>query len=498
MRDLSLLEAAAQPVATLDALLAEGLAPLRPELCWVAPAGTATPAAVYARAGAAPGRLLLESARPDPASGRYSFLTGDPRALLWHRAGLTYLADPAGAWARAWAGDPFAALQAFASRYLAPAAGAWPTPFPAGLAGFLGYGLRRWIEPTPPRPADGTGLPDALLGLYDSILTFDHLTGQVCATGRPDGAPARWAAALAGAGPDAPPAPPAPLPPDAVCRSHTRGAYEAAVARIRAHIRAGDIYQANLTQHFAVPCAADGWTLYRRLRQANPAPFAAYLPWPGATVVSASPERFLQVARRTVITQPIKGTRPRGADPAEDARLAAALRASAKDRAENVMIVDLLRNDLGRVCTIGSVQVPALLQLESYATVHHLVSTITGQLAPGADCVDLLRACWPGGSITGAPKIRAMEIIATLEPRERGIYCGSIGYLSVTGAMDTSIVIRTLTLAGGVAHLDAGGGVVADSKPAAEYAESLAKAAALLRVLGVDPAALLAHDARMP
>jgi para-aminobenzoate synthetase component 1 len=187
-----------------------------------------------------------------------------------------------------------------------------------------------------------------------------------------------------------------------------------------------------------------------------------------------------------VETRPIKGTRPRGGTPAVDRALATALQNSSKDRAENVMIVDLMRNDLGRVCATGSIHVPQLLALESYPTVHHLVSTVTGELAPGRDAVDLLRACWPGGSITGAPKIRAMSIIADLEPEERGVYCGSIGYWSLDGTMDTNIAIRTLTVAGGKAYLDAGGGIVADSDPAAEYQETLDKAAALLHVLGVD------------
>jgi para-aminobenzoate synthetase component 1 len=232
-----------------------------------------------------------------------------------------------------------------------------------------------------------------------------------------------------------------------------------------------------------MPPGLDAWGLYRRLRARNPAPFAAYLDTGEAQIVSASPERFLELRGRRVETRPIKGTRPRGASPEEDRRLGKELSASGKDRAENVMIVDLLRNDLSRVCRDHSVLTPEICALESFATVHHLVSTVTGELRPGLDAVDLLRATFPGGSITGAPKIRAMEIIAELEPTRRGPYCGAIGWLGADGWMDTSITIRTFAIKDGQVAFQAGGGIVADSEPAAEYEEALAKARALIEAL---------------
>jgi para-aminobenzoate synthetase component 1 len=266
--------------------------------------------------------------------------------------------------------------------------------------------------------------------------------------------------------------------------SFTHRGYLDAVTRVRDYIVAGDIFQANLSQRLEAPLEEDPWHLYRRLREVNPAPFAAYLEFDGVHVASASPERFLQVdPAGHVETRPIKGTRPRGLSPQHDAALSRALWDSEKDRAENLMIVDLLRNDLSRVCRPGTVRVPELFALEGYRTVHHLVSTVVGQLAPGRTAEDLLAAAFPGGSITGAPKVRAMEIIAELEPSRRGIYCGSIGYLSVTGAMDTSIVIRTLVAADGRVTFSVGGGIVADSDPESEYQETLHKARALIAAL---------------
>ncbi len=272
----------------------------------------------------------------------------------------------------------------------------------------------------------------------------------------------------------------------AIRSSFTREAYLKAVERVREYIFAGDIFQANLSQRFETPLFEPPWTLYRRLRECNPAPFAAFLDFPGVAVLSASPERFLRVdADSRVETRPIKGTRPRGVGPEHDAALGQALAESAKDRAENLMIVDLMRNDLSRVCAPGTVRVAELFALEQYATVHHLVSTVVGQLAPGADALDLLRAAFPGGSITGAPKLRAMEIIAELEPSWRGVYCGSIGYWSVTGELDTSIAIRTAVARNGRVYFNAGGGIVADSDPAAEYQETLDKARGLIDALAV-------------
>jgi para-aminobenzoate synthetase component 1 len=270
--------------------------------------------------------------------------------------------------------------------------------------------------------------------------------------------------------------------------SFTHAGYLDAVARVREYIFAGDIFQANLSQRFEAPLGEPPWTLYRRLRARNAAPFAAYLDFPDVTVLSASPERFLSVdVGGHVETRPIKGTRPRGVGPEHDLALGVALAVSAKDQAENLMIVDLMRNDLSRVCAPGTVRVAELFGLEHYATVHHLVSTVVGDLTPGADALDLLRASFPGGSITGAPKVRAMEIITELEPSERGVYCGSIGYWSVTGAFDSSIAIRTAVALGGRVYFSAGGGIVADSDPEQEYRETLDKARGMIDALVKQP-----------
>ncbi|WP_430515688.1 anthranilate synthase component I family protein, partial [Inquilinus limosus] len=266
------------------------------------------------------------------------------------------------------------------------------------------------------------------------------------------------------------------------------------VRRIRDWITAGDIYQANLTQRFLadLPDGLDPFTLHRRLRALSPAPFAAFLDLgEGRWIASASPERFLAVdPAGRVETRPIKGTRPRGVDAAADAVLAVELQASTKDRAENLMIVDLLRNDLSKVCAVGSVRVPALCGLETFPRVHHLVSVVEGRLAPGRGAVDLLRACFPGGSITGAPKIRAMEIIRALEPARRGPYCGSVVHLGFDGSMDSSIIIRTLCGAQGQVAAQAGGGIVYDSDPDAEYDEAMVKVRPLLQALAEPPDAL--------
>jgi para-aminobenzoate synthetase component 1 len=255
--------------------------------------------------------------------------------------------------------------------------------------------------------------------------------------------------------------------------------------RVLDYIDAGDCYQANLTREFHAPCSGDPWTFYRHLHDTNPAPMGAYLEYPFGAVLSSSPERLLVVEGREALTRPIKGTRRRRADPAEDAAAAAELLASAKDRAENVMIVDLLRNDLGKVCETGSVHVRGLCELESFATVHHLVSTVTGRLAAGRDALDALAACFPGGSITGAPKRRAMEIIDELEPHRREVYCGAIGYLAPGGRMDMNIPIRTTLVARGELRFYAGGGIVADSTPGDEFDETETKIAAIRRSVDV-------------
>jgi para-aminobenzoate synthetase component I len=369
-------------------------------------------------------------------------------------------------------------------------------PFQGGLAGYVGYEYGRRLERIPAPRHDDLRLPDVQLGAYDWVVAWDHERGKGWVMVQTDGQMGRWADGrqrlssvmdrLAKAAPPGGREGPGTSP--EIRSGFTRDEYLAAVQRVRQYILAGDVFQANLSQRFEAPCALEPFEFYRRLRDVNPAPFAAYLQGERFAVASASPERFLRVTPDGAVeTRPIKGTRPRGPTPDEDQAQMAELMASEKDRAENVMIVDLLRNDLSKVCLPGSVEVPALCTLESHPTVHHLVSTVTGVLEPGRTALDLLRAAFPGGSVTGAPKVRAMEIIAELEPVARGVYCGAMGYVSATGAMDTSIPIRTATLQGGRAWFHAGGGIVADSDPALEFDETLAKAAGIVHALEPAP-----------
>ncbi len=429
-----------------------------------------------ARFSELPHLLFLDSsAHGTPGGGRYSFLAADPVAL---------------------ARTPEAARALLRPHRRPPLPGL--PPFQGGIAGYLGYDWGAELEHVARPGADRVTpqIPDVLLALYDWVIAWDHLEARawIISTGIGEGEREKgdgWARArigwvrerLAAPPPAAHESPPVPLAPSPVPSSNfSRAEYESAVSRIRDYIAAGDVYQVNLAQRFHAPFRGSPLALYRRLRARNPAPFGAYLEFTGAAITSVSPERLLRLdaTTRAAEARPIKGTRPRGATPAEDAALARALSASEKDRAENIMIVDLLRNDLGKVCRPGSVTVPKLFALESHPTVHHLVSTVTGVLADDRDAFDLLRAAFPGGSVTGAPKIRAMEIIAELERAPRGVYCGAIGYVSLTGAMDFNIPIRTIVLRDGMATFHAGAGIVWDSEPAAEYEETLAKARPML------------------
>ncbi|MCI0783843.1 MAG: aminodeoxychorismate synthase component I [Chloroflexi bacterium] len=335
-----------------------------------------------------------------------------------------------------------------------------------GAAGYLAYDLKRHVERLPETAIDELGLPECHLAFYERIDRFDPRPLSIETDSVPRHSPLDDTA-------DPPPS------------NFTRDAYEAAVTRALDYIAAGDIYQVNLSQRFKVPLSGDTFDAYLCLRQDNPAPFAAFLRLPEADILSASPERFLRLdpLSRRIETRPIKGTRPRGRTPSEDAALAAELLASEKDRAENIMIVDLERNDLGRVAEVGSVRVTELAALETFPGVFHLTSQIVASLREDRDAVDLLLATFPGGSITGAPKIRAMEIIDELEPTARGVYTGAIGYFGFDGSLDLNIAIRTAVVRDGVAHFQAGGGIVADSVPALEYEETLHKASAIRRAL---------------
>jgi para-aminobenzoate synthetase component I len=462
----------------------------------VVPFPYADPVALFETFAEEPFAALLHSGARDGERGRYSYIAADPFLRL--------AADESGVWidGAALDLDPFTALERALDRCALPQ-GESPVPFATGAVGFLSYELGRHLERLPAPKRSPAPFPEMLFGLYDTVLAFDHqdTAAYVLSCGLPETeGPARSARAqaradhmlarLAHASPRRRPA-------DWTARAswtpvQPRAEVEAGIARVIEYIRAGDIFQANLTQAMLAqrPAGLTDYELYLRLLELSPAPFSALLTGEGThAVISASPERFLRLtAEGKVETRPIKGTRPRDPDPARDAANAAALLASPKDRAENLMIVDLMRNDLSRVSRIGSVGVPVLNGLETFASVHHLVSVVESQLRPGIRPVDVLRACFPGGSITGAPKIRAMEIIHELEPLPRGLYCGAIGWIGFDGAMDTSIVIRTLARSGETLIAQAGGGIVADSVPADEYEESMVKIAPLLRAVSGEPA----------
>jgi para-aminobenzoate synthetase component 1 len=421
---------------------------------------------------------------------RYSYLTADPAHIWTSRPADT--------------GDVLRQAADYIAVHRAEPIAGLP-PFQGGVAGFLGYEFGRRLERLPAPRVDDLRLPDAWLGAYDWVVAWDHLEGRTWLIARRgSGAAGQRGSGAAGQSlegriqeivrrmrspaPARRPSPGLVSAPPEFRSGFTRDEYLRAVERVRQYILAGDIFQANLSQRFEASWPGDPFEFYRRLTTVNPAPFAAYFQGDGFAVASASPERFLSVdSAGKVETRPIKGTRRRGETPTEDRRLADELLASDKDRAENVMIVDLLRNDLSKVCKPGSVDVPTLCALESHPTVHHLESIVTGRLEEGRSAADLLRAAFPGGSITGAPKVRAMEILAELEPVARGVYCGTIGWLSVTGAMDTSIAIRTVTLQDGRATFHAGGGIVADSDPTQEYQETLDKAAGIRRAFEDPP-----------
>lgn len=437
-----------------------------------------------ARLRALGGLAFLDSAMPHPSLGRYSWLGADP-------FGRFVISEGCARWnGETMRGAPLEALSGLLRQLGEETVEGLP-PFQGGAIGFFGYEMGRLLErlPEPALPVVGA-VPDADLGFYDVVVAFDHATRRawLVSSGRPEEGrrrteraeerAARFAARLEAETPDAAAGRAPALARDAWASNFDRQAYEAAVARVVEYVLDGDVFQANLAQRFAadLPAGYDPWAFYLKLRRRNAATFCAYLEHDGLAVASSSPERFLRVESGHVETRPIKGTAPRAADPAEDARRAEALLASEKDRAENLMIVDLLRNDLSRTCRPHSVKTPALAELETYAGVHHLVSVVTGELMEKHTALDLLLGAFPGGSITGAPKPRAMEIITELEREARGVYCGAIGCLGFDGFMDTNIAIRTVTFQNGRASFHAGGGITALSEPAAEYQETLDKA----------------------
>ncbi|HOA73149.1 MAG TPA: anthranilate synthase component I family protein [Phycisphaerae bacterium] len=470
--------------------------------------------AVIALAGRRREPAVLDSAAEHPRYGRYTIVTCEPVITYCHRAGD---------------GDPFEAMRGHlaASDMLEPTTATSDLPFAGGWIGYFAYEAGRFIERLPARTRADVGLPLARFALYDSAAVYDHVLGRwsvVAAEIAPAGAGrcdlrarlAWWKDLLRSAldadegketGISGLRARHAGRPPyGPVTHNLSRDEHLRIVQRGRQYIAAGDIFQVNLARRESIPATENPLDLYLRLRRTNPGMYSAFLSWhtpnqsclpsesPGAgvcAVLSSSPELFLDLQGQSVITRPIKGTRPRSADPAVDASLRQELAASPKDRAELAMIVDLERNDLGRVCEFGSVRVQAgdspaaPFELEAHPTVHHLVATVTGRLAPGRDAIDLLRATFPGGSITGAPKVRAMEIIDELEPTERSVYTGAIG-LFAPGRMIMNIAIRTILQARDMLHWYAGGGIVADSDPAAEYDETCAKLLGMRRAVGIE------------
>jgi para-aminobenzoate synthetase component I len=442
------------------------------EIPWIDPVEAAAALADQPRLA------LLDSAMTHERLGRWSYLAASPFGCFKVTSGIASWNDEVLAEA------PMAALRGILARHARPPLAGAP-PFTGGAIGAIAYEAGHLFESFPPSiPAAGKGVRQIDLPFYDRLFAFDMIEQRAFAIA-PDEAGAQALYRQLASRPVAS-QPPIGL----VWRdSRSRSDYEAEIARVIAYIRDGDIFQANLSHRFsATPRdGANAMATYRALRRANPAPFAALLVDGERFVASTSPERFLRLDGKTVEARPIKGTKRRSAHAALDATIAQSLVRSEKDRAENIMIVDLLRNDLSRVCEPGSVEVPMLCGIETYASVHHLTSVVIGQLKARLDITDLIAAAFPGGSITGAPKIRAMEIIGELEREPRGIYCGAIGWIGFDGAADLNIAIRTLTFDGTDLHVRAGGGITLMSDPAAEYEETLAKAERLLAAFD-DPA----------
>lgn len=426
----------------------------------------------------------LDSSLSLPKYGRFSFMGKDPSLIFKSRGTSCEIF-------RDGANDsiescPLAALNDLLQEYQMPSLCS-ELPFLGGAVGYLSYDLGRELEVLPDETEDDLQMPHIYMGFYDPVVAIDHERDKIyilstCLPGyreRIEELKESWSQLT-------------PLPPILPLQGRrdprpisnfSKKDYIAAVSKTLEYIGAGDIFQANISQRFQSPLPFKPFDLYRLLRHKNPAPFSAYLQFPEFQVASSSPERFIELRGRHLQTRPIKGTRPRGKTPKEDHQLKEELYYSAKDRAENVMIVDLERNDFGRIASYGSVNVEELYSVEEFATVFHLVSTVAGELREGLGAVDVIKNTFPGGSITGAPKIRAMEIIEELEPVKRNVYTGSIGYLDFRGDMDLNIVIRTFILKEGEAYFQVGGGIVADSEPEKEHQETLDKAKALMESL---------------
>lgn len=424
-----------------------------------------------------PWAVFLDSGSAEKRQGRYDILATQPVCTLLTEGKQTRITE-AGK-------ESISQLDSFTLvKQQLPLQPAFPeVPFNGGAIGYFAYDLGRQLETLPEIAQDAEHIPDMAVGIYQWAVVVDHLQERSYLVGKAD-SPVHWQTLIAQFSqyPEQQPISDFKVTGD-IQSNMSRERYSEAFAKIKNYLKEGDCYQVNLAQRFVAECQGDPWVAYCQLRQVNSAPFSGYLNVPGVQVLSSSPERFLKVSAGRVETKPIKGTRPRKQSALADQQQIDDLKGSHKDRAENVMIVDLLRNDISKNCLPGSVKVPKIFDVESYATVHHLVSTVSGQLAEGSHALDLLRSCFPGGSITGAPKIRAMEIIEELEPHRRGIYCGSIAYIGFDGNMDSNITIRTLVHSEHSIRFWAGGGIVNDSEAAAEYQESFDKAAVILQLL---------------
>jgi anthranilate synthase component I len=453
-----------------------------------------TPVSAFLKLGGGPYSFLLESVEGGGGSGRYSFLGTGPRTVFRAKGRRAeFLRD--GEWDGHDTGDPLALLQDELARYrIVPDEGL--PPFAGGAVGYLAYDAVRWFERLPAKLKDDLELPDACFMLTDTLLAFDRHTNKITimalahVAGKPDAAYTKAVLAIQAVIE----ALKRPLPQDAVSYlggSESKGfrsqvsqpRFQKMVEAAKEHIRAGDILQTVLSLRFEAPLYADPFALYRSLRVLNPSPYMFYLNFGGFALVGASPELMVKKVGTEATVRPIAGTRPRGASPEEDRHLERELRADEKERAEHVMLVDLGRNDLGRVCLPGTVKVADYMNVDRYSHVMHLVSTVTGQLKPGTTAFDLVRATFPAGTVSGAPKIRAMEIIEELEPHRRGPYSGMVGYFDYSGNFDSAITIRTVLAKEGRAYIQTGAGIVADSVPEREYQECKHKARALVRAV---------------
>lgn len=431
--------------------------------------------------------IFLDSGYPSKSAGRFDILTTDPIATVVYQDNKTIVSTLTSQETRN--GSPFDVLRQVLKKYNPKRKSKHPSPFHGGALGYFSYDLARSFEKIPNIAEDKEQLPDMAIGIYTWAIIVDHkrkethLTGEVkkpsplfsweqlieLFSQQPHHKDLETEQTFSVKSP--------------IVSNFSYAQYEKAFKQIKEYILSGDCYQINLTQRFSASAEGNPWVAYKQLRSLNPAPYSAYINTPFGQILSSSPECFLEVIDQQVETKPVKGTRPRSPNIEEDLKYRQDLLLSKKDRAENIMIVDLLRNDISRVCQTGTIKADRLFEVESYSTVHHLVSTINGQLSPKKDALNLLEACFPGGSITGAPKIRAMEIIESLEPHRRGIYCGSIGYIDFNGNMDTNICIRTLIYNQKTIRFWVGGGIIHDSIVEDEYQETFDKGKALLALL---------------